>query len=108
MTACLDIFDVNICVYNFPSTLSNILIEDKLCFSYTQVQPTIADDGLKSVGTRISGMTPQATQTCSPSLTDVGTETLMPELVIENINHSNELIMFYTGLPDSKPFHALF
>lgn len=66
MTACLDIFDVNICVYNFPSTLSNILIEDKLCFSYTQVQPTIADDGLKSVGTRISGMTPQATQTYSP------------------------------------------
>ena len=32
----------------------------------------------------------------------------MPELVIENIIHSNELIQFYTGLPDSKTFQALF
>ena len=58
--------------------------------------------------TSTSGSTPQATQTCPPSLTDVGTETLMPELVIENIIHSNELIQFYTGLPDSKTFQALF
>lgn len=32
----------------------------------------------------------------------------MPEIVIENIKLSNELIMFYTGLPDFLTFQAVF
>lgn len=32
----------------------------------------------------------------------------MPEITIENIKCSNEMIMFYTGLPDFKTFQALF
>ncbi|KAL3883276.1 hypothetical protein ACJMK2_029559 [Sinanodonta woodiana] len=28
--------------------------------------------------------------------------------ISENINHSNELNIFYTGLPECKTFHALF
>jgi len=66
----------------------------------------MVDDCVSATST--SGSTPQATQTCPLSLTDVGAETLMPELVIENINNSDELIQFYTGLPDSKTFQALF
>lgn len=32
----------------------------------------------------------------------------MPEITIENIKCSNEMIMFYTRLPDFKTFQALF
>ena len=32
----------------------------------------------------------------------------MPEIVIENIEHSEESIMFYTGLPDFLTFQYVF
>ena len=32
----------------------------------------------------------------------------MPEFVIENIEHSEESIMFYTGLPDFLTLQAVF
>lgn len=38
----------------------------------------------------------------------VGVGVVMPEITIENIENSNEIIMFYTGLPDFKTFQALF
>lgn len=44
---------------------------------------------------------------CSQSVS-VGVGVVMPEITIENIKHSNEMIMFYTGLPDFKTFQALF
>jgi len=37
----------------------------------------------------------------------VGIDNLMPEISIEKIKHSNDLIMFYTGLPDFLTFQAL-
>lgn len=44
---------------------------------------------------------------CSQSVSvDVGV--VMPEITIENIKHSNEMIMLYTGLTDFKTFQALF
>lgn len=49
-----------------------------------------------------NGSTSQAIQTCQQPQSDIGTEALMPELVIENIMHSNDLIMFNTGLPYIK------
>lgn len=44
---------------------------------------------------------------CSQSVS-VGVGVVMPEITIENIRNSNEMIMFYTGLPDFKTFQALF
>lgn len=43
------------------------------------------------------------TQMCSQSVS-VGVGVVMPEITIENIKISNEMIMFYTGLPDFKTF----
>lgn len=44
---------------------------------------------------------------CSQSVS-VGVGVVMPEITIENIKNSNEMIMLYTGLPDFKTFQALF
>ena len=44
---------------------------------------------------------------CSQSVS-VDEGVVMPEITIENIKCSNEMIMFYTGLPDFKTFQALF
>ena len=38
----------------------------------------------------------------------MGIDVLMPEISIERIKHSNDLIMLYTGLPDFLTFQALF
>ena len=47
-------------------------------------------------------------QTFSQSLVSVGIDTNLPEITIEAIQHSNELMMFYTGMTDSNTFFAVF
>ena len=50
----------------------------------------------------------KSTQTFDHPSVSVGIDVSMPEIVIENIKHSNVLIMFYSGLPDFKTFQVLF
>ena len=38
----------------------------------------------------------------------VGIVTTLPEITIESIQHSKELLMFYTGMTDSNTFYAVF
>jgi len=58
---------------------------------------------IKSQTSAEAGYT-KSTQTCNhPSVSVV-----MPEIVIENIEHSEESIMLYTGLPDFKTVQAVF
>lgn len=48
------------------------------------------------------------TQTFSQSSVSVGIVTTLPEITIEYIQHSKELVMFYTGMTDSNTFYAVF
>lgn len=51
-----------------------------------------------------SGNMSKKTQTFSQSLAFVGIDTYLPETTIESIHHSNELVLFYTGIADSDTF----
>lgn len=55
-----------------------------------------------------SGNMSKETQTFPQSLVSVGIDTNLPEIMIESIQHSNELMMFYTGMTDSDTFFAVF
>lgn len=48
------------------------------------------------------------TQTFSKSLVSVGIDTNLPEIMIESIQHYNELMMFYTGMTDSDTLFTVF
>lgn len=55
-----------------------------------------------------SGNMSKETQTFSQSLVSVGIDINLPGIMIESIQHSNELMMFYTGMTDSNTFFAVF
>ena len=83
--------------------------------SFTQATQTCEQPGALEYETKCSkpestveaGFT-KCTQTFDHPSVSVGIDVSMPEIVIENIKHSNDLIMFYTGLPDFKTFQVLF
>lgn len=71
-------------------------------------QPDVSDSSLYHVSTSTSASScNKSTQIYSQSVS-VGVGVVMPEITIENIKCSIEMIMFYTGLPDFKTFQALF
>ena len=48
------------------------------------------------------------TQTqCSPTV-DAGLQTIRPGFTYEDVKHSDQKVMFYTGVPDAATFEALF
>lgn len=51
--------------------------------------------------------TNKETHTHQPSVS-LGTYASLPEITIETIQHSKELVMFYTGMTDSNTFYVLF
>lgn len=55
-----------------------------------------------------SGNMSKETQIFSQSIVSVGIDTNLPEIMIKSIQHSNELMMFYTGMTDSNSFFAVF
>ncbi|XP_045207892.2 uncharacterized protein LOC123559832 [Mercenaria mercenaria] len=50
----------------------------------------------------------QDSQTYQQPLSSAETSVCLPEITIENIQHSTDLMMFYTGLPDFQTYDALF
>ena len=69
-----------------------------------EVKSSVSEESHVDLGPAVS----KSTQTGGQSSVSVGINASMPEIVIENIKHSNEMIQFYTGLPDYNSFQAVF
>ena len=84
---------------------TNILIQDLIC-RYSASE--LLDPAAITEGHSGSRNVSKETQTSSQSSVSVGIVTTLPEITIEYIQHSKELVMFYTGMTDSNTFYAVF
>ena len=55
----------------------------------------------------MNNFTDQSTY-CKPEVYSEYSQTNRPEITIEDIKHSDELVQFYTGLPDYATFNAVY
>ena len=95
-------FDIVAGILRKRRTLSQNLQPVQVCHMQTSERPSFMEKEIPCITSESSaeaGYT-KSTLTCNHPSVSVDIGVSMPEIVIENIKHSEESIMFYTVLPD--------